>query len=185
MENEIWKPVVGYEGFYSVSNLGSVFSHIRGRKLKTHYDERGYGYITLTKDRSPKTLLVHRITLQAFNRNAESKPCVNHIDENPSNNCLDNLEWCTYRENNTHGTRVEKVTAKNKNGKLSKKVYQISLKGELIRVWDSIAETGRNGYTYPIVSRCCNKSSRNKTHKGYKWMFEKEYSKVKIEERGG
>lgn len=104
---EIWKSVVGYEGFYEVSNMGRVRSldrknsrgsRVKGRYLKYKKTSRGY----LSLQLCGKDCLIHRLVAKAFIPNPENKPQVNHIDGNKENNCIENLEWCTSSENNKH-----------------------------------------------------------------------------------
>lgn len=116
--NEEWRPVVGYEGIYEVSNLANVksFAHDRPHWMGgvRHYPERlmkqkldhGYPMVRLTKNHIPKHKKVHRLIAEVFIPNPENKPCINHIDGVRNNNQLSNLEWCTYSENNLHAYRV-------------------------------------------------------------------------------
>lgn len=97
---EIWKPVVGYEGMYEVSNLGRVKSIKRNIIIKLGII-KGYNRIVL----KGKTKLIHRLVSEAFIPNPENKPCVNHIDNNPLNNNINNLEWVTHKENSFHSSR--------------------------------------------------------------------------------
>jgi hypothetical protein len=108
---EIWKDVIGYEGFYQVSNLGRVRSfdrlvkrnrHIKGRihKLTLHSD--GYYIATLYKENKEKKYKAHRLVAMAFVQNPNNKPFINHKDGNKLNNLPENLEWCTIVENNKH-----------------------------------------------------------------------------------
>lgn len=103
--NEIWKDIDGYEGLYQVSNLGRVKRVNTGRVLKGVKDRKGYLIVNLCKNGSQSTKKIHRLVAQAFISNPESKPQVNHIDENKTNNMVSNLEWMTSTENNNHGTR--------------------------------------------------------------------------------
>ena len=113
---ELWKDVRGYEGIYQVSNLGNVksldreISFVRngidvtyiktGKQLSLVVGNHGYVICSLCG----KTYLVHRLVAQAFIPNDNNLPCINHKDENPLNNCVENLEWCTYKHNNEYGT---------------------------------------------------------------------------------
>ena len=83
------------------------------------------------------------------------------------------IEWVTREENNNYGTRNERIGATNKivqkNGKLSKRVLQLSLDGELIKEWESTRECGRNGFCQVAVARCCR--GEQKTHKGFRFIY--------------
>lgn len=117
---EIWKDIKDYEGLYQVSNLGRVKSldridnsnhKIHEKILKTRDRGNGYLAINLNVKGKLKTFSVHRLVAEAFIPNPESKPQVNHIDEDKTNNNVDNLEWCTVLYNNTYGTRMERQIA--------------------------------------------------------------------------
>lgn len=104
MNKEIWKDIKGYETLYKISSFGNVKNiNYRNtgkeRKLKCRKYKNGYVYVTLTKNKNTKTFLVHRLVAEAFIPNLENKKCVNHKDCNRSNNNIDNLEWCTHKEN--------------------------------------------------------------------------------------
>ena len=105
---EEWRPVVGYEGLYEVSNTGFVrrVSDLMVFKLS---DLKGYCIVRLRKDGKGKSYLVHRLVAQAFIPNPLNLPQVNHIDENKKNNNIDNLEWCTAKYNANYGTRNIRV----------------------------------------------------------------------------
>ena len=95
---EVWKPIKGYEGIYEVSSLGRV------RKLATgvilHQRNRGgYRQVALRKDGVGKSESVHRLVAKAFLPNPDMLPEINHRDEDKSNNCVENLEWCDHSYN--------------------------------------------------------------------------------------
>lgn len=110
---EIWKPVIGYEELYEVSNLGRVRSldrvvdrgyyglHLhKGKLLSPTNNGTGYLIVGLNgNDRKRKNHYIHRLVADAFIPNNENKEQVNHIDRNRANNRADNLEWVTRSEN--------------------------------------------------------------------------------------
>jgi len=99
---EVWKDVVGYEGLYTVSNMGRV----RGPRkiLSPAADGGGYLAVNLCKNGSQILTKVHRIVAFAFIPNPEQKPEVDHINRDRRDNRVENLQWSTKRENmlNTH-----------------------------------------------------------------------------------
>lgn len=112
---EIWRDVVGYEGYYQVSNLGEVRSLpryriengkrkylMKGVILNQSTTTTGYKKVELMINGIRKSYKVHRLVAEAFIVNTYDKPFVNHKDGNPLNNIVDNLEWCTHLENIKH-----------------------------------------------------------------------------------
>lgn len=119
--NEVWKFIKGYEGKYEVSNLGKVrsldYSHTGlSKELKLNVNQKGYEYVVLCINGKTKYKLVHRLVLDAFLPNYFNKPQVNHIDGNKRNNKVENLEWCTAKENVHHAVRtgLMKITEETK-----------------------------------------------------------------------
>lgn len=110
MIEEIWKDIKGYEGFYQVSNFGSVKRVATGKILKCGKDGGGYLKVDLCKNKVRSTKRIHRLVAHAFIPNPENKSQVNHIDENKTNNSVNNLEWMTAKENNNHGKHNERVS---------------------------------------------------------------------------
>ncbi len=115
--NEIWKDVSGYDGIYQVSNFGNV-KRTRGRQgdfssggilMSLSVKPReGYLRVRLTAAELGKRefVTVHRLVAKAFIPKKTGKNCVNHIDCNPSNNHVSNLEWCTQGENIRHSRKL-------------------------------------------------------------------------------
>ena len=152
MVKEIWKSTQGFK----VSNKGSVKNN-SNRELSLELTRNGYLRVT----KNNKHYLVHRLVAQAFIPNPDNLPCVNHKNEDRTDNRVENLEWCTYSYNINYGSR---------NSKMSKKVNQLTLEGELVKVFDSIREASRyTGIPAPNILNCC-KGNLNKTH-GFKWCY--------------
>ena len=122
---EEWRDVVGFEGYYQVSNLGRVRSldrdipyinhgtptvlYKKGQIMKLRPDSDGYLRVNLHVAHIKNKLLgVHRIVAQAFIPNPENLPCVNHKDYDRANNCVDNLEWCSVEYNNQYSNNEER-----------------------------------------------------------------------------
>ena len=115
---EQWKSIKDYEN-YQVSNLGRVkslnYRHTGKEKiLKADKDKDGYLRVVFCKNGQIKKFLIHRLVATMFIENPENKPFINHIDCNPSNNNVDNLEWCTQKENMQYASKLGRLkSAKN------------------------------------------------------------------------
>lgn len=118
---EVWKDIQGYEGLYQVSNLGRVrhlpytikwggkLEHRPLKESNQHKNTGGYCIVVLSKNSKSKQFLIHRLVAQAFIPNPDNLPEVNHIDEDKTNNKVDNLEWCDRKYNINYGTRTERA----------------------------------------------------------------------------
>ena len=173
MKKEYWKPVVGYEGLYEVSNWGRVKSIKFGKeRILKQYIRCGYYIVSLWKNGKGKSYSVHRLVAEAFLeipeelRHLEGTRYlqVNHKDEDKNNNNVDNLEWCDAKYNTNFGTCIERRSKKK-----SKTVLQYDLQGNFIKEWKSVAECGRNGYNHGHIAACC--LGKRKTHKGFIWKY--------------
>ena len=171
---EEWKPIEGYEGLYEVSNMGRVKSlgndKSRKEKILSQYESKsGYLKVTLCKDNKLKPFRVHRLVAKAFIENPNNLPTVNHINEIKTDNRLDNLEWMDYIQQQRHGTCIQRRAEKERNGVRSKQVYQYTKDYELVKIWESTNEAGRNGFNQGNVSACCK--GKLKHYKGYIWSY--------------
>ena len=174
---EEWRPVVGYEGLYEVSNMGNVkslnYNHT-GKEgiLKPRKNRDSYLLVNLWKDAKMKTCLIHRLVATAFIENPEGYTEVNHKDENPKNNNVDNLEWCSVLYNNTYNDRAKKIGEKRRNDpKTSKPIIRIDKVTGLIAEFPSIMEASRQTGIDPGNLCACLKG-RLKSCGGFVWYYD-------------
>ncbi len=142
-ENEQWKDIDWTEGLYQVSTLGRVARvHAKGGGcplrtiLKPMHSTIKYPTVHLSINTRRKRCTIHRLVANAFLPNPLNLPQVNHKDENPDNNRVENLEWCTEIYNHNYGTCIQRS-----HEKISTKVA-IEINGEL-RHFPSIRECAR------------------------------------------
>lgn len=178
MNAEVWADIKGFEGLYQVSSLGRVKSLTRaarcGHKGKgfKKVPERilkegnylGYSKVYLRKEGKQFNFRVHRLVAEVFIPNPLNKPQVNHIDEDSSNNKVENLEWVTQKENNNHGTRTLRASKKK-----SKKVIGKSIVSQEVLKFNSVSETCSKGFNPSHVASCAR--GERATHKGFKWSY--------------
>ena len=132
---EVWKDAPGFEKGYMISNLGRVYSKYTHKIRKNHLVRDGYISAILKQDGKQYGVFIHRLVAQAFIPNPNNLPIVNHKDENPANNCVSNLEWCSYSYNNTYNdTHIKR------NKKFEKPVYCYDKTGQLKAIYPSLTQ---------------------------------------------
>ena len=182
MKEEIWKPIKGYEGYYEVSSHGTIRSVdrvvkkknrgdsysmvlLRGRNMQPGDNGHGYKFLYLKKNGTSKRVYVHRVVAEAFIHKIDGKDYINHIDGNKSNNIVDNLEWCTIRENNDHKMYVLKhfTSTKGKNNFKNMKKIGLFKEGVLVEVFNSLYEASdRLKMNYSNLSSICHGKRKSK-----------------------
>lgn len=191
MEQEIWKPVEGYEGLYEVSNMGNVRSLAYrkdgvARIMKpwphsTFYGSNGnrYQVVSLWKNKKGRKIFVHKLVAMAFKPNPDGKKEVDHINAIRYDNRADNLRWVTRSENRQNPISKRRMSESHK-GRYGAQtshhhgVVQLSIEGEYIRKWESISTAVRElGLRQSGITACC--SGRYVSSGGYKWKYVEDY----------
>ena len=174
---EIWKDIEGYEGYYQISNTGKVKSLERMKWNGKGYQkvpekilegvDNGHGYlrVKLCKDGKVEQPLVHVLVATAFLPNPDNLPEVNHKDEDKTNNCVENLEYCSKLYNINYGTGIKRRAEKR-----SKPVFSVDKESGLIMWWQSAHEAERcTGISNGNIIKCCQ--GKQKSAGGHVWFY--------------
>ena len=179
---EEWE-YIDEQNYYQVSNLGRVRSlprllthkngkevQLKGKILKPYLDRKGYLTITINH----KTRPIHRLVAEHFIPNPNNKPCIDHINTNRVDNRVENLRWCTYKENMGNPITRKALIRHNQEISLNRRepIIREDLFGN-IKEYDSITSAKLDGFNSGNISRCVR--GLNSTHKGYKWYYKKDY----------
>lgn len=186
---EVWKPIKGYEGIYEVSNFGRIRNIHFGWDRKIYKSKLGYHSVVLCKENKIKRFAVHRLVYQAFVGEIPEKHVIHHIDHNPSNNHLDNLQLMSGFEHNSMHKKGNIIPAKynqtkeaieKRKKKVSKPTAQLSFDGKIIKVYPSTIEASRQtNVDRADICRCCK--GKKKTAGGYKWKYSSDITNFKQE----
>jgi len=171
---EIFKSIPGFEGYYVVSDKGRIFSISSQRFLKPGKTRYGYLRVQLTVNGEATRKHVHTFVAQAFIPNPQDKPCVNHLNGIKTDNRIENLEWCTYSENEIHSYKVlgkVKKGAKGAESPVARKTIAIHLETGKRYTFDTRNQAAKFCNSDPsVVTRVCQ-GTLNQS-KGYTFMYE-------------
>ena len=185
--SEVWKPIKGYEGIYEVSSYGRVRSlehkarhksrtgnefqvTYKGRIRKLYTNEEGRKFLVVKRNGKNASLKVHRLVAKAFIPNPDNLPFVNHKDENPSNNHVENLEWCTHEYNVRYGTAIMRI--RNTQLNRAKAVLQLDKDGNVLGKFLSLERAAEAmGCCTQLIQRVCDNKPHCYTAKGYRWQW--------------
>lgn len=165
---EEWRGVVGYEGYYQVSNMGQIFSKRTSKILRPWKDKDGYPEIYLCVNGTCKAFKTYKLVMLAFpdicGEYFEGAEC-NHKDEDHMNCCAWNLEWCTRKYNCRYGTRNRRTALKQ-----NKPILQYTTDGVLVREWETSHDIEREtGWSRPNITKCAQ--GKYKSAYGYIWRY--------------
>lgn len=154
---------------YLIDEKGNIFSEYSKKYLKTHLNNRGYVVCQLRNINGKNcVILVHRLVAKTFIPNKSANQLeVNHKDGNKLNNDMNNLEWCTRKENINHGIQtglISQLMARTP-------IFQYDLNHKFIKKWNSTIEIENTlGYNHANIVNCCK--NRYKQAYGYIWKYE-------------
>lgn len=178
---EKWKDIIGYEGLYQVSNLGRVkslnYRNTGEEKIrKLVIDKYGYFVIPLRVNGKSKQHFVHRLVALTFIPNPDNLPQIDHINTDRTDNRVENLRWCTAKENSNNPLTIDKKRKNPRygvtgvNNVSSTVVMQFSNDGKFIKKWNCITDVQRElGINRGNVIKCCK--GKRKSAGGYIWRY--------------
>lgn len=149
--------------------------------MKNNENSRGYLRISLKKNKKTYRFFVHRLVAEHFIHKPIDCNIVNHLDCNPHNNNVENLEWTTYKGNSQYMKNLGRnkrtpiwIARLTKTERMinSKKVIGTPLNGGKILTYDAVNDVRKDGFQPSCVSNCCN--NIRQIHKGYMWRFRNE-----------
>lgn len=185
MTKEEWRPVVGHEGLYEVSNYGRVKSlprtvirrngsplPVSGGIIRPYINTHGYYHYNLYRNKKTRKVGAHRLVAEAFLPNPKKYGYINHKDENPLNNFVDNLEWCTQSYNINYGTCIERMKATKRRTIICRSVEQYTRDGLFVKEHRCARDAAKEvGVSDDAIMYCCNTNSQKTLPGGFQWKF--------------
>ena len=176
---EIWVDIPGYDGFYQISNKGRVkttaHQYARKERILKGIPTGGYLYVKLSRHKKQKRYYIRRLVAEMFIPNPLKLPVVNHKDECKSNNCAENLEWCSHSYNLKYGGSQRRRQFSNnvrRTKTAEKTVKQFSLDGLYIATYrnQNVAARINNMKHASDIGRCAR--GHRPACGGYIWRYE-------------
>lgn len=159
-----WRQVKEHPN-YEVNQFGEIRHKKRKQILKPRSNNGGYQYVNFKVDGKNTNFAVHRIVANAFIPNPNGYTEINHKDYDKTNNCVDNLEWVTSKQNKQHAYLKEENHISR-----GKAVEQYDLDGNYIKTYQTISHAAKEmNCSISAISNCC--LGRSKTSQGFRWKF--------------
>ena len=194
---EEWKDIPGYEGRYQINNQGEIRSldryrlgkggaktFCKGRIMVQSKAKNGYMTVGLSDSKKYKLWLVHRLIAITFLENPLLLPCVDHINGNRRDNCVDNLRWCSHRQNLNYELAKSHISSSNKasvkckqhienlHHKCKKPIIIVYPNGKVVE-YDSISDAEKDGFNHSLISAVCK--GKQKTHRKCRCYYKDDY----------
>lgn len=194
---EIWQDIPGYEGIYQASTFGRIKSlnryrkgkrgsqtFVKGRIMRMTKSKSGYQQVGLSKNLEYKYYFVHRLVAITFIDNPTNAKCVDHINGKRDDNRLENLRWCTIKENLNYPLARKNIAKANRNStkcakhirnlhEAMKKPIVIVYPSGKVKEYQSAIEAEKDGFYHPLIAACCK--GKQKTHRKCKCYYKEDY----------
>lgn len=176
-EGEEWRDVVGFEGYYMVSNLSRVVSLPRKNRrttiMKETLNNEGYISMCLSKDGRGFKERLHRIIAKAWIPNPNNYNCIEHLDACKTNNSLSNLRWCNHAMNQNNPITVHRMADNSRKDK-TKSMEIICLKdNKPVKIYSHLSKVKEDGCKVSSVWKCLK--GYKKHHRDMVWMYLSDY----------
>ena len=169
-DGEEWRPL-DFDARYEVSNTGKVRNAKTMRLLKQTLNQFGYYTISFNINGKYTTKFVHKLVANAFIPNPNNYQEINHIDEDKTNNCVENLEWCSRQYNINYGERNAKASNKMK-GKSKYIYHKLDDEGNILASYPTSILAGEDNCVSDSSILSCI-YGKSKTSAGFHWSREK------------
>lgn len=163
---EEWRVIKEFDN-YEVSNLGRVRNIKKNTLMTISKKPNGYCVVKLSKNNVARECRIHRLVAIAFIPNPNNYDCINHKNEDKTDNRVENLEWCNHQYNNTYGTRYVRQSEK-----IKVPIKQCDMQGNVIKEFNSVNDAAKElGILACNISNCLHGKQKSAPRNLYTWKF--------------